>query len=423
MEDSVSDLNAVLDIVLEHAKGTRPYKPFDSFLNVEVLVGGNKKRVCYGADGQQLFRNIFDRHIRKNLRDYENDDHLLNEMIECFLKRIIEKQDEVTPDLIRKVCDRINHKISKSLKKYSVYIPVNLFDIKDDEEITFGVLTLYSTGNEAVAKIAEYDQLALKNYNVIVKIDVECISSNFAFTRSEQILQAFMTTAHINFGLGFFHRNFSYYEKYDLGRSYKFYSLENNNIKSNERVVFGTETPEDWQDGLTSDVGKILREVLAYMSIANNDDVFAFRIFDALVLVREAVNEKFSYNRFTKLVTAIERLISTKAENEKITSRLIHRINLISNLFDGTDYLREIDFKKIYDFRSKIAHGSRSVVEDIDQTLVRDLILIVEHLIQSCACLYEVNNLLFKQVSDKRLDLLFKRLEEHLLAPEMVNND
>ncbi|ANQ19417.1 HEPN domain-containing protein [Vibrio natriegens] len=413
MNQSLVDLKAAVEIIKKHAKGEFQPHIFDSTRCVELKVEDETVLICYGLDGERLFRKIFNRHIRESLKDYENDHTLFIEMINKFVKKIVFNNGEISERHIKQVCDSIKSKISKSFKKYSIYVPILFFDVEENSELIYGPITIYGRKHEKMLSVSEQDISISKKYNAIARIDIECISKTFAYERSERILQAFFTVSHLNVGLGFNHNTFSYYERYQLGKSYKFYSDDNKKIYNDTNFKFGTPSVDGWQDILTSSLGNILKEVLVYMAHAKNDDIFAIRIFDALVLVRESVNEKYRYNQLTKLVTAIERLILTKGNNDKITPKLAKRITMLANIHEETKCLNDIDFVDLYDIRSSITHGSRSIAHIIDKQVMLNLMNIVNHLIQSCTCLYSVNKLLFTRVSDKRLDKLFTLLDEH----------
>ncbi|APX09945.1 hypothetical protein BWP24_27460 (plasmid) [Vibrio campbellii] len=395
---------------------------FDASMSIFVEFEGSKRQIIYGNEGRAIFSDIFDRHIGVNIPDHENTSSLEQEMISLFLNKIFVQRLDINVNLVKRVCDKISNKLAKKIVNFDIYIPLFFFELLDGEEFKYGPIVIYRNDNIKLTDISKYDESIFQRYNSVAKISLKSISKEFAFKRADQIIMAFMTIAHLRYGLGYKHNTFTYNEAYNLGLTRRFYAVESNLILSEERAVYGTKQIEDWRKSFNCDVGEALESVLSYMSHSLNKDVFALRLFDALVLVRESVNEKYRYNQIPKLVTAIERLISTKGSNDKITSKLQERMKMLFKVIPELSYLESVDFSSIYDQRSRISHGSHSVIEVADRDIMVNLIDVVDNLIQTCTCLYKVNDILFTRVSDKRLDKLFLGLKEYIKEKEVSNS-
>lgn len=143
----------------------------------------------------------------------------------------------------------------------------------------------------------------------------------------------------------------------------------------------------------------------------------ARRFIDAVTWYGEAVRDKFAASRLVKYVIAMERLLITaktdRGGDDKIAEVFRTRGAALTSKEGRAAHQAEIGrYKKVYDLRCDLVHGSRSPSE---KGLAEGLIN-AEWLARSCLISFlqifskKLNE---EKLSDNRLDNAFSKLIEH----------
>lgn len=119
----------------------------------------------------------------------------------------------------------------------------------------------------------------------------------------------------------------------------------------------------DWLNGDGDGEGKIvglMNTVLEFGAVISKPAPLATRILDAAAWYGDASRETFPASRIVKYVTAIERVLISK--NEENLSVLLTKRGAAILHFPGRTNLNSLEarFKNIYNLRSKLVHGSQS---------------------------------------------------------------
>ena len=95
----------------------------------------------------------------------------------------------------------------------------------------------------------------------------------------------------------------------------------------------------------------------------SNEVHLSRRFLDALTWYGQAVTESMPSSKIVKYVAAWERLTITQKEEIGLTDKVTRRIAILSHLKKGdlSETLKEV--KKVYDWRSRLMHGSSSPFE------------------------------------------------------------
>lgn len=115
-------------------------------------------------------------------------------------------------------------------------------------------------------------------------------------------------------------------------------------------------------DYLKTELGYIIKELIAHALCPKDKEVFADRLIDAFYWFGEASRDINESAQTVKIVTAMERIVTgSNEDNGKVSVNFSKRTSSMINRFHG-EYDKWLKYSQdIYDERSRIVHGSQGL--------------------------------------------------------------
>ena len=161
---------------------------------------------------------------------------------------------------------------------------------------------------------------------------------------------------------------------------------------------------------LMTDIGKVIKRLIEISISPTNQEILADRLIDSFIWFGDATTDSNERGQIIKLVTAMERLVTLS--NTGITENFCNRVACSIAIYHG-----EIDKWKdyantIYDLRSKIVHGRKSLYKDDDELLTFcPFSMCYRSILSTCILFYKIDLELANY--DERLQKAYNGLVEH----------
>lgn len=191
----------------------------------------------------------------------------------------------------------------------------------------------------------------------------------------------------------------------------------NGNVKLSASVDWlGHNLGDGWWEMVNSEGGDHLIELMGVAIEAGHDiprpAPLAQRFLDGVAWYGEAVRDEFAASRLIKYVTAIERILTTKNEENLIEVLANRGSALIHN--PGEDDLETLRkrFRGVYDLRSHLVHGSQSPLDAGFGPRLREAENLARSVLFRALQFFKREGLEVREVSSPKLDDAYGTLLE-----------
>lgn len=267
-----------------------------------------------------------------------------------------------------KLLARAQKRAKRSRKQITYFFPFNAVGLSPEKEINIGNLKIIHK-DSIYAKVKEDDhyRFFIKSnediFNCLLHIPIPESSSNLSKHRAENVanfiygvIRVFTTSYHYKADQIIllnhpFHKDTTHY----IASSNDDYWIEGS-------YLFNEDLKEFWdlfEEDLKSDIGTVISKLANHASSINSKECLADRLIDAFYWFREAAKDNNENSQIIKLVTAMERLVTLS--DKDITNNFCNRIACTIAVYHGDLDRWKSDLSKIYDLRSNLVHGSRSL--------------------------------------------------------------
>ncbi|MEZ9897022.1 hypothetical protein AB4379_06115, partial [Vibrio breoganii] len=439
LEQSLEDLESLIEIIIKYRKGEVDYsktEPFDSLYTLNNEYHEQCGTIVIGAEGAKLIHTIAVRHMPNDLRSNVPIGQFSDVLKQQIFEQFVPVMKTIDKTFIQIAIDKSTTKLRRQLTEYTFYVPILFFSEFKAESSPFeyGGMKVHHL-NESFKyfdRIQSERQRAkefYQHFNAIVEVQVDGINKKVAYSKATRVIKAFLGVCKMLFPVspsllicpedGLIDR-FSY-NLHAEGDSAPY-------IDSSSTI--GCAVREGWREDLLSDstyysiVSKVLQNHLRNES----ESVLANRVVDALITYHDAFNENNSYFRVVKLVSAVERVYSTKTTKTKTIKckecdseiKIEGYLATKSFIEKGSTLLRGIKEKpqsiqlgkklrEYYGLRSEVLHGSFSFVEKNFPINTSELEELVAEII-ACSTMFYFRNGIFKVTKDTELDSLYEKL-------------
>jgi hypothetical protein len=184
---------------------------------------------------------------------------------------------------------------------------------------------------------------------------------------------------------------------------------------------------DDWWSTLQEKMGPAIIDLIGVALRAGHDLAkpahLSQRFLDAVSWYGDALRDDFTASSLIKHVTAIERILTTKEEKNKITKTLAER---------GSALIIEVGFQlenlsqrlgDVYDMRSKLVHGSRSPIKPGLYQSLQDAEQLSRCVLLSFLIFCGQQGLEDRKITEKFLDKSYRRLVERILGRANLPRD
>ncbi|MDX6749678.1 HEPN domain-containing protein [Geminicoccaceae bacterium 1502E] len=169
---------------------------------------------------------------------------------------------------------------------------------------------------------------------------------------------------------------------------------------------------ETWWQAINRGSGNFLIEILG-VAIKEGNDIrrpapLAGRFLDALTWYGEAVRDEFTASRIVKYITAMERVLIIGSEAmiaDIISSRgaaLMYNFEVACGRSCDSNALRK-RFRRVYDFRSRLVHGSNSPMDDGLGEIAREAEELCRAVLRCIAIYYGQEGFLRRDLGNREL--------------------
>lgn len=364
-------------------------------------------------------------------------DHLKSIIVKRFLS---EERQVSTKEVDRAVSSALKA-ASNKIVNLTHYIPCHLGHEKSPEIFSIGPVTFKQSddvfkeltpafqsylalekGNEDIKKTILDDTSAYyKTFGWIAKVKIDNCDPLTSRKLASRIIQNSIDCLHLVLGADYSHHmrmsgpNFSTDKRGHIAVN----SIGGAEISTSVDWL-SHPLGDGWWEKINSDDGHYFINLMGIAITSGNEipdpTPLAQRFLDGLAWYGEAVRDPFQASRLVKYVTAMERILTTKNEENLVEVFSRRGAALVcSPEEDNLDKLQK-RFKEIYDLRSCLVHGSRSPHESgLGKSLRKAEELTRDVLFRSLE-FYEENGLKKKDVSIKRLDENYDKLVEMRLG-------
>jgi len=275
-----------------------------------------------------------------------------------------------------KILSRAQKRAKKSRTQITYFFPFNAIGLSPEKEINIGNLKIIHK-DSIYAKVKEDDhcRFFLKSnedsFNCLLHIPIPESSSKLSKHRAENVanfiygvIRVFTTSYHYKADQIIllnhpFHKDTTHY----IANSNDDYWIEGS-------YSFNEDLKEFWdlfEEDLKSDIGTVISKLANHAISINGKECLADRLIDAFYWFGEAARDNNENAQIIKLVTAMERLVTLS--DKDITNNFCNRIACTIAAYHGDLDRWKSDLSKIYDLRSNLVHGSRSLYKSYDLPL------------------------------------------------------
>ncbi|MGO2338975.1 MAG: hypothetical protein ACTH5M_00065 [Psychrobacter sp.] len=275
-----------------------------------------------------------------------------------------------------KLLARAHKRARRSRKQITYFFPFNAAGLNPEKEINIRDLKIIHK-DSVYAKVNDdnHHRFFLKSnedsFNCLLHIPIPESSSKLSKHRAVSVanfiygvIRVFATSYHykadqiilLNHS---FHKDTTHYiansnDDYWIEGSYSF----NEDLKG----FWGL-----FEEDLKSDIGTVISKLANHAISINSNECLADRLIDAFYWFGEAAKDNNENTQIIKLVTAMERLVTLS--DKDITKNFCNRIACTIATYHGDLDRWKSDLSKIYDLRSNLVHGSRSLYKSYDLPL------------------------------------------------------
>ena len=176
---------------------------------------------------------------------------------------------------------------------------------------------------------------------------------------------------------------------------------------------------EHWWNELQRNFPDILSMISSGLFALKSDlktPLLVERFFDAVAWVGDAMREKNSASRLVKYVTAIERMTSISSQTN-ISEAICNRAASFVSIVFEEDFLEtKRNYKNIYNFRSRLLHGSASPNELILSSKAFIAEELARKFIIAALTAYHNDGFLREDVTEEMLEQFHHQTYERLMA-------
>jgi hypothetical protein len=354
----------------------RPFQ--DIFCRLPKPAKGNSELDC-GSVAEERLHKLAEAAIKRSTYPGRLDETIVvEELKKGLVQRFIDEGAEIDVANAEHVVSESIASAAKSLKKISYLIPCRLDDVHKQGNFSLGpvafwrreerfgalapVLEEYGKNGKVEKSLLDGAQKYYAAFKWIAEIKLGEASPKVSQARAIQIARHALDCLHLLLGP----------DTKDMqsgGRTFEpdrrgLIRVQGKTVDiSNSISWHGTYLGDDWWAKLHSrNYGESIRLMALALEDAHKFHDYAplaQRFLDAAAWYGEAVRDEFAASRAIKYVTAMERVLATKQDDE-ITKTLSRRGAALLDYagYESNDHERDI--KRAYRFRSQLVHGSKS---------------------------------------------------------------
>lgn len=322
-----------------------------------------------------------------------------------------------------KLISRVRKNIDREAKDITYFFPFNAPSLSPEKEIQIGGAKIIHKDNiYAKVKNDSYYDLFIKNnnpdsFNCLLSITIPKCSDKMSESRAQNVaaliygvIKVFTTSygmkaSQVNLMNNPIKNNINHYiasthGEYWIGGSYS----------------FGEDLQDFWnyfEKDLETDLGFVIKKLILRAASPTNKENLADRLIDAFYWFGDASRDNNSSAQVVKLVTAMERLVTMKneEENKGITENFCRRVSCLIAIYRGEINERYNEAKKLYKLRSNFVHGSQSIYKTYDTELGFDPFeLAYPAILSACIGFYKLG--LDLNSYEKKLKNMYSELSE-----------
>lgn len=267
-----------------------------------------------------------------------------------------------------KLLARAQKRAKRSRKQITYFFPFNATGLSHEKEVNIGNLKIIHK-DSIYATVKEDDHYHIfvnsneDSFNYLLHIPIPESSSNLSKHRAKNVanfiygvIRVFTTSYHYKADQIIllnhpYHKDTTHY----VANSNDEYWIEGS-------YSFNEDLKEFWdlfEEDLKSDLGTVISKLANHAISINSKECLADRLIDAFYWFGEAAKDNNENAQIIKLVTAMERLVTLS--DKDITNNFCNRIACTIAVYHGDLDRWKSDLSKIYDLRSSLVHGSRSL--------------------------------------------------------------
>lgn len=283
-----------------------------------------------------------------------------------------------------KLISKVRKNIDREAKGITYFFPFNAPSLSPEKEIQIGGAKIIHKDNiYAKVKDNSYYDLFIKNnnpdsFNCLLSITIPKCSDKMSESRAQNVaaliygvIKVFTTSYEIkanqvNLMNNPTKNNINHYiasnrDEYWIGGSY----------------AFGEDLQDFWnyfEEDLKTDLGFVIKKLILRAASPTNKEYLADRLIDAFYWFGDASRDNNSSAQVVKLVTAMERLVTMKneEENKGITENFCRRVSCLIAIYRGEIDKWKSKAQKVYQLRSDLVHGSQSIYKTYETKLEFD---------------------------------------------------
>lgn len=275
-----------------------------------------------------------------------------------------------------KLLSRAQKRAKRKRKQVSYFLPFNADGLNPEKEISLGDVKIIHK-ESIYAKVNEdnYYDFFIKsnedNFNCLLYIPISECSSVTSKHRAKNvanfiygIINAFAKSYHYNAKkIRLSNQPFDKDTTHYITSSNGEYWIEGSHSFNGDLKEFWCLFEED----LKSDLGTVIKALTNHTLSIHSKECLADRLIDAFYWFGDASRDDNKSAQIIKLVTAMERLVTL--DKDAITDNFRERIACTIAIYHGDLDRWKNDLTKIYDLRSTLVHGSRSLYKPYDLPL------------------------------------------------------
>lgn len=275
-----------------------------------------------------------------------------------------------------KLLARAHKRVKKNRQQITYFFPFNAAGLDAKKEINIGSLKITSK-DSVYTKVNEDDHYSFfvksneYSFNCLLHIPIPESSSKLSKQKAENVanfiygvIRVFTTSYHYKAEqIILLNHSFQQDTTHYIASSNDDYWIEGSYSFNEDLKRFWDLFEED----LKTDIGIIISKLTNHALSINSKECLADRLIDAFYWFGEAAKDNNENAQIIKLVTAMERLVTLSKED--ITNNFCNRIACTIAVYHGDLDNWKSDLSKIYDLRSNLVHGSRSLYKSYNLPL------------------------------------------------------
>ena len=319
----------------------------------------------------------------------------------------------------QKLISRAHNRVRRTKKEITYYIAFNAPSLNPDKEISISSVKIVNKNYiyEKVKEDSYYDifvENEVQSFNCLLCIPISNSSTESSKRRAINVAKFIYGVIKV-FTTSY---QFDARRLHLLGQSYEndithYIASEDDKYGIEGNIKFGGGLEGFWtlfEADLMTDIGKVIKRLIEISISPTNQEILADRLIDSFIWFGDATTDSNERGQIIKLVTAMERLVTLS--NTGITENFCNRVACSIAIYHG-----EIDKWKdyantIYDLRSKIVHGRKSLYKDDDELLTFcPFSMCYRSILSTCILFYKIDLELANY--DERLQKAYNGLVEH----------